>query len=487
MVADPDPTPVDGAVVDPSNGVGDRFAGVRRWYLITLFIALLGNGMVTLASTFIIYSQTKSLSATGLIVVCLNLPAIVFPGWATKLANRWGGPVLYVSANLAFGLVSFIPAVLSATGHLNTAWLLVWYLMIGLIDGLSSPSSSLVRQIIAPSGQLTEFNSAATRSISIATAIGLLIGGAIFGALGPTWIYFIAALTTFPLVIAIIPTIKGAPRESDVSDGHFMDAFVVRRNRPDLRAAFYFTGFCFLVGSYVVTFPAIAASIGTNAGILSLLQVAAVVGGMFVVIAVKRIHGRVGWGAAQRICFLIAGFAILVLAWNGHRGASPTVTLIIAIVAIIPIGFALNLDASILNGLVQMATPRENRTSVLTSYALIPMLAIPLGQETIGALSDVWSVSGALLVLGGLTLLLLTVGPQRKIRPAFDMLNEADTAPSDHPAAASIGRPVLVTGAAASTGDGSHGVTLSDIEDSGFPIGDQITGPEIPDRPDADR
>ncbi len=486
-IIDPATTPATTSAVASNDDRPDQFATVRKWYLFTLFVALLGDGMVTLASTYIIYNQTKSLSATALIVVCLNLPAIIFPGWATKLANRWGGPVIYVVNNVAYGLALFIPAILASTGALTTVNLLACYLLFGIILGLSSPSTGLVRQIIAPPGQLTEFNGAATRSISIATAIGLLIGGAVFGALGPAWIYFIAGITALPLAICIIPVIKRAPVEPDVTNGHFMDAFAVRRTRPEIRAAFYFTGFCFLVGAYSVTFPAIAASIGANAGILSLLQVAAVIGGLFVVMAVKRIHGRVGWGAAQRVCFLIAGIGILVLAWINHRGASPTVTLIIAIVAIIPIGFALNLDASILNGLVQMATPRENRTSVLTYYALIPMVAIPVGQEVLGAVSDAWSVGGALLLLGGITLLLLTVGPQRKIRPAFDLLNDAESAPSSHPAAGSAGRPVLVTGHGASADNRSDGITLGDIDDSGFPISDQITGPDIPDRPEAGR
>ncbi|MEI7859191.1 MAG: MFS transporter [Acidimicrobiales bacterium] len=487
VAAIPDSSPSDVIGTGSSDPSSDQFATIRKWYLFALFVALLGDGMVTLASTYIIYSQTKSLSATALIVVCLNLPAIIFPGWATKLANRWGGPVVYVVNNVAYGLALFIPAILAAAGTLTTVNLLACYLLFGVILGLSSPSTGLVRQIIAPPGQLTEFNGAATRSISIATAIGLLIGGAVFGALGPAWIYFIAGITALPLAICIIPVIKRAPVEPDITHGHFMDAFVVRRSRPEIRAAFYFTGFCFLVGAYAVTFPAIAASIGTNAGILSLLQVAAVVGGLFVVVAVKRIHGRVGWGAAQRVCFLIAGLGILVLAWINHRGASPTLTLIIAIVAIIPIGFALNLDASILNGLVQMATPRENRTSVLTYYALIPMVAIPVGQEVLGAVSDAWSVAGALLLLGGITLVLLTVGPQRRIRPAFDMLNDAESAPSGHPVAGSAGRPVLVTGHGASADNRSDGITLGDIDDSGFPISDQITGPDIPDRPEAGR
>ena len=491
---------------DHDASADDWLVGVRRWYLITLFISCFGGGMISLASTYIIYAQTGSLSITGLIVVCTNLPCLVFPGWATRLANRMGGPLLYCLSAVALGLIGFAPAILSAMGDLNSATLLLWYLLGGVIFGLTSPVTGLVRRAIAIPGQVPEFNSAATRSVSIATVAGILLGGALFAAVGPTWIYIIAAIAHFPVAVAVYPVVRrGAGREDrSASGGRFMDSLKVRRAHPGLRAAFYFTTFCFVIGSYSVTFPAIASSIGTNAGILSLLQAAAVFGGLFVVVAVRRVHGHFGWGAVQRVCYLTSGLGILVLAWINHRGSSPTITLIISIVAIVPIGFALNLDASILNALVQVAAPREARTSVLTYYALIPMAFIPIGQEFVGGLSDATSVSTALLVVGALTLLLIEFGPRQKIRPAFDALNDSPDAPSGYPASTHVARPDVVIDHGVADSDGSNihsgafsGPEVSDgsyrdaevgvLEDEVGPIAGQVPGPEMPDRPEAER
>ncbi len=472
----------------------DPNASIRKWYLITLFIACFGGGMISLASTYIIYDQTGSLSITGLIVVATNLPSLVFPGWATRLANRWGGAKLYFISGVALGVIGFVPAILLALGDLTTASLLVWYLVGGAIFGLSSPASGLLRRSIAAPGMVPEFNSAATRSVSIATVLGLLIGGALFAAVGPTWIYMISAVAHFPICWAVYPAMKLAIADDKVSGGRFMDSFAVRRTHPGLRAAFYFTGFCFLIGGYVITFPAMADSIGTNAGILSLLQAAAVVGGLFVVVAVRKIHGRVGWGKVQRICFLVAGVGMVVLAWINNQAASPTITLVIALLAIVPIGFALNLDASILNALVQVAAPREARTSVLTYFALIPTLAIPLAQELIGGLSDVTTVSTALYAVGAVTLVLIGFGPQRKMRPAFDSLDETAAPPERFPVSSHVARPDIVTAHAPATSPGtvSAGGSYDDtsigvIEAEVGPIADQSPGPELPDRPEGER
>jgi len=478
---------------DPSDP-SDPNVDIRRWFLITLFIASFGVGMISLASTYIIYDQTGSLSATGLIMVALNIPSLVFPGWATRLANRWGGTKLYFISGMTLGVIGFIPAVLSITGDLTTANLLGWYLLSGVIYGLSSPASGLLRRSIAAPGQVPEFNGAATRSLSIATVAGLLIGGALFALVGPTWIYVIAAVAHFPICVAIYPAMRRSTDVEEVSGGRFLDAFSIKRSHPGLQSAFMFTGFCFIVGAYSVTFPAIATSIGTNAGILSLLQAAAVVGGLFVVVAMRKIHGQVGWGSVQRVCFLIAGVAILVLAWINHRGASPSITLIVCLVAIVPIGFALNLDTSILNALVQMAAPGESRNSVLTYFALIPTLTIPLAQEGLGGLSDLTSVSTALVVVGVFTLGMIALGPRWKLRTAFDELDGPGPPPSMFPVGPQVARPDIVTAHSPKgwaefefDSDTGEDTSIGTIVEEVGPIADQQIGPEFPDRPEAER
>ncbi|MSO96444.1 MAG: hypothetical protein EXQ81_11760, partial [Thermoleophilia bacterium] len=76
----------------------DLFARDRCHYLIALFIRYLGFGMMSLASTYIIYDLSGSVGVTGLLVVCAALPAVLLSATATSLANRWGGPKLYVVA-----------------------------------------------------------------------------------------------------------------------------------------------------------------------------------------------------------------------------------------------------------------------------------------------------------------------------------------------------------------------------------------------------
>ncbi|MSV85468.1 MAG: MFS transporter, partial [Actinobacteria bacterium] len=176
----------------------ERFASMRRNYLVSLFAMYLGWSMVNMASSFYVYDQSGSVTATGFIVVCLNLPAVLLPGAATSLARRFGGPTMWVAQLPIWFLLTLIPVALSATGHLNTTNLLLYFLLVGIVFGLTSPAPSLVRRMIAAPGQLPEFNGQASQAVALSTVIGLLVGGALYTALGPTWVYAIGAVLLLP-------------------------------------------------------------------------------------------------------------------------------------------------------------------------------------------------------------------------------------------------------------------------------------------------
>ena len=99
----------------------------------------------------------------------------------------------------------------------------------------------------------------------------------------------------------------------------------------------------------------------------------------------------------------------------------------LAVLLLIPIGFALTLDQSILATLMQAGAPAKSRASVLTGYALIPMILAPVGQEAIGIMADQFSVTSALIIIAVPALLLVLVGPHLNLRKALDELSDEAT------------------------------------------------------------
>jgi disulfide bond formation protein DsbB len=129
----------------------------------------------------------------------------------------------------------------------------------------------------------------------------------------------------------------------------------------------------------------------------------------------------------QRICFLIAASGLVVIAIIAHRDASPLIVISLTVLLLIPIGFALTLDQSILATLMQAGAPAKSRASVLTGYALIPMILAPVGQEAIGIMADQFSVTSALIIIAVPALLLVLVGPHLSLRESLDELSDEAT------------------------------------------------------------
>ena len=359
-----------------------------------------------------------------------------------------------------------IPFALGLAGHLTTATLLAWYLLQGIVNGLGTPTAGLVRTEIAPPDGSAEFNAAAVRANASAAMVGILVGGAALALVSPSWIFFAAALSGYPLVLAVAPLIKHVVPDRSAPTARLSQAFAAQRSSPEIRAAFRFGFVLFLLSGYAVTIPAVASAIGQRAIIQSSLSAAGVFGGLFVVVGVRFIHRRTTWLRVQRICLAVIAIAIAYLGWVAFRDHQPLWYLATAVAAIIPLGFALNLDSAVLNAAVQVTAPTETRTPILAAFALIPLLALPFGEIVIGGIADLTSVPFALMFVGVLTLVLVVLPRHAAVRAAYTKLDDEHLFPE------------------AGLDDA---ITIGGIEEAGQTIADQVVGPELTNADERER
>ena len=300
----------------------DIFSRIRARYLLAAMVVHVGEYMAMLVTSYLVYHKTHSVVATGLILLCFNVPSLVLAGVATSLTRRFGAARVDACVNAYEGAIALVPMTLAATHHLNVAALLLWVLGYGIGEGLNAPNSLLVRQLIAEPGHLHELNSDYTRNVAVAAVGGLLLGGGIFVLFGPAWVFLVTAVTAVPEVLVFIETSRFRPGPDHVQSASesFADAMRLLRTEPGLWAACRFAVLCFFVASYTVTLPAIAGAIGSNAEILSLLETGSLVGGILVAVVVRRIHGRVGWGRVQRLCYFGAGVGLAAMAAAEYFG-----------------------------------------------------------------------------------------------------------------------------------------------------------------------
>ncbi len=443
---------------DAQPSVEDGYTTVRRRYISGLFIQGVGGGLTSLTSSYLIFHQTGRVALVALIVVMTNVPQLLLAPVANRLAHRLGGPKLYVLCWTITYSLNLILFVLGLTGHLTTFTLLAWYLVQGATMGIGTPSAGLVRTEISPRGDSSGFNASATRAITSATMLGMVIGGAALAVVSPAWIYLAAGLSGIPVVLAVLPVTRTSVADRTTRHPRLSEARAAQRSNREVRAAFRFAVVIFVLSGYTVTLPSIASRIGERPIILSSLQAAGVFGGLFVVIGVRLIHRRSTWLAVQRVCVAVIAVSILYLGWVALRDHQPIWYLATAVLAIIPLGFALNLDTAILNGAIQVAAPVEARGPVLTAFALVPVAAVPLSQVIIGNLADLVSLPFTLMVVGGLTVVLVLIPHRTAARAAFTALDDEHIFPESGL---------------------THTLEIGAIEAAGVTIADQILGPEI--------
>lgn len=107
--------------------------------------------------------------------------------------------------------------------------------------------------------------------------------------------------------------------------------------------------------------------------------------------------------------------------------------LVLATVAIAPVGFALTMDITILNSLIQIAAQSRSRNAVLSAYAMLPALFAPIGQELIGLASDLFSVGTALAGVSAVVVVSIVIGAvsgdRMTLRRDLSQLSEMEEPP----------------------------------------------------------
>jgi len=321
---------------------------LRARYLLGAGIVHTGEYMAMLVATYLVFHETHSIAATGLILLCFNAPSLVLAGSATRISRRYGAARVDAWVNLSEGVWALFPVILVANRSPQRCrdprlgsrlWRMRGSQRAQLVS--RAPAHRRTRQ--APRAQ-----QCLHRNVAAAAVVGLLLGGALFVLVGPLWVSWAVPSPRYRGVGLLLDV--ASPRRSarGATSESFADALRLLRYEPGLWAAFRYAALCFFVASYVVTLPAIANSISTNAEVLSVLESASLIGGILVAHVVRKIHGRVRWGEVQRLCYFGAGMGIAAMALAEVLAGSHSRTSdIVAIVATIPIGFAVLMNASI--------------------------------------------------------------------------------------------------------------------------------------------
>src|SRR5262245_10202687 len=403
-------------------------------------ISTSGSALTDLAAGILIYRETGSALAVGLMLAATALPALVVGLVAGVFVDRYDRKkIMIVSCLLRAVLVASIPAAVAI--NINLLYVIVF--INAAIAQFFDPAQESVIPDIATDEELAAANSFLSISSFGSTAIGFA-GAGLLASLASIEFAFYFDAVTFLVSAALIVFVMVRPIEVEedtsvrVVINGLRDGFRYMASVPILRNSFlsgvpaYFSFGLWnvlLLPFAIMALHATEFEYGLQEGLTS---VGFVVGSLFMAKYTDRLR------EGQWIVIGMLGMGVLGVAY----GLATSIPIAILIVTLS--GF-LNAPASIARRLIlQRNSPREMRGRVFSTFGVLRDVVFLVGMFAAGAADYVdirllVVISGLILVVTGIwTQFLPGLGvPAAEWRQAMQRLRTATAAP------AIAGRPLL--------------------------------------------
>ena len=410
-------------------------------------VSTIGTALTDLAAGILIFRETGSVAAVGLMFVATAVPTLLVGMIAGVFVDRFDRRKIMVIADLMRAVIVFsIPFLI----HVNVVLLYIAVALVSTISQFFNPANDAVLPEVATDEELTAANSWIMISSFGSTSIGFALSGLLATAFSIDWAFILDGFTfLFSAALLVRVRVGKIEAEGDTSVGvvvaNLKEGVATLVGSPVLRSLlatgvpvyFSFGLWNVLLLPFAVdALKATTFEYGLQEGFTS---VGFVVGSLMMAKWADRFREG-SWIVIATVAMGIAGILY---------GLSTSIAVAIVLVSIS--GF-FNAPSSIARRvLLQRATPRELRGRVFSAFAVARDVTFLIGIALAG-LADIIDVrilvvaSSILLVLTGLwTGVVPGIGrPAAEWRRAMTALRSASTEP---------GAPVLV-----------RAVTLADFD-----------------------
>ena len=356
------------------------------------FISTIGNGLLGVAASILVYRATGSAMSVGLMLLAASLPSLFVGLIAGVFVDRFDRKRIMIGANLICAVVvAFIPILLP----LGLIWLYVLVALSSAVEQFFAPAQASVLPETAPEEQMVSANAMMTISWYGAVTIGCALAG-LMASMSTLTATFVLDALSFVASALCIGLLEVAPHASKPQPG---DASALE----NLRAGLAFVWETPVLRSLVLVFALVFIDYGlSNALILpfvkralgdtefhyslieAMFAVGFVAGSLIMANLADRLH------AGQWIAMSILGMG----AFTFGMAQAPNVWIAIACCTMIGL-----LNAPSYLGrqlLIQRNTPREIRGRVSSVFFVLRDVGFMFGMAAAG-LADVFDVRLLLL------------------------------------------------------------------------------------------
>lgn len=393
MSADTNPLQVDTALLRQN-------PAFRNFIASRVLSSLAFNGTVV-AIGWLVYDQTRSAIALGLVGLVQFLPVLLLTFVVGPVADRYDRRRIGLACQVLEAITVGVMALGLWQGWLGTVGIFIGVAVLGCAIAFERPTmSALLPGIVPPSG-LQHAIATSTSFMQAAIIVGPALGGLLYG-LGPVVPFAVAALLFAGAGTCVMLIPRPAPRtgrEPLTLQSVFAGVSFIR-SRPIILGTLSLDLFAVLLGSITSLLPIFARDI-LMAGpwALGFLRAAPAVGALIMSIWLARYRLERNVGMTMLGAVAVFGVFTIVFALSSN--------IVLSVAALMVLGAADTVSVVIRSSLVQLLTPDEMRGRVNAVNSLFIGASNQLGDFESGLMAALLGPVGAGIVGGVGTLVIV--------------------------------------------------------------------------------
>jgi MFS family permease len=348
-------------------------------------ISLIGTWMQNIAQAWLVYRITGSSLLLGLVGFAGQIPIFLFAPLGGLAADRWNRHRVVIGTQTASMILAFILAALTLL-HVVRVWeIVVLAALLGVVNAFDVPArqSFLIEMVVRE--DLMNAIALNSSMFNGARVIGPAIAGILVARIGEGWCFFANAVSYIAVIIGLLLMKLGPLRTASKDTSpyeHIIEGFrFVRRTKP-IWALVLLIGLVSLVAvPYSVLMPIFADRVlQRGAHGLGILMGSTGIGALLGALSLAIRRGVQGLG---RVIGLSAGgFGVFLILFAFSK------SFWLSVLLLVPVGYAVMLQMSSSNTLIQAMVPDELRGRAMAMYTMMFMGMAPIGSLLAGALAD---------------------------------------------------------------------------------------------------
>jgi MFS family permease len=349
-------------------------------------VSLVGTWITRVATSWLVYRLTGSVLLLGIVGFCGQIPTLVLAPFAGVLVDRWDRHrILLVTQALSL-VQSAALAVLTLTGRITVAQLLVLQVAQGVINAFDTPArQAFVVQMVEDRADLPNAIALNSTMVNASRIVGPSIGGIIIAAVGEGWCFAIDAVS-YLAVLASLVAMRLTPREMPPRDTNMREELrtgfaYVWGFRP-VRWALLLLSLVSVMGMpYTVLMPAISATVlhgGPHT--LGFLMTASGLGALLGALYLAQRPSVRGLGRAMMMGSATFGVGLICFSF------SRTLWLSLAVLPLVGAGMMITMASA--NTIIQTVVDERLRGRVMAFYTMAFLGTAPIGSLVAGMAAD---------------------------------------------------------------------------------------------------